>query len=52
MTLRVLDNERNLKNRNFITFGAKVVPNWEQNTLYTKSWQISCRKSMSMLTGL
>ena len=32
--------------------GAKFVSNWEQNILYTKTYQILHRKMISMLTGL
>ena len=32
--------------------GAKLVSNWEQNMLYSKSLQILRRKITSMLTGL
>ena len=32
--------------------GAKLVSNSAQNMLYIKSWQILCRKMISMLTGL
>ena len=32
--------------------GTKLGSNWEQNMLYTKSFQILCRKKMSILTGL
>ena len=30
----------------------KLVSNWEQNMLYTKSLQVLLRKGISMLTGL
>ena len=32
--------------------GTKLVSNWEQIILYTKSLQILCIKRISMLTGL
>ena len=32
--------------------GATLVPNWEQSMLYTKSWQILCRKRIPTSTGL
>ena len=31
---------------------ARLVLNWEQNMLYTKSWQLFCRKRIFMLTSL
>ena len=31
---------------------TKLVSNWEQCKLYTKSWQVLSRKRMSMLTPL
>ena len=32
--------------------GTKLASTWGQNMLYTKSYQVLCRKGMSMLTGL
>ena len=32
--------------------GTKLVLNWEQNMLYSKSWQFLCKKMMSILTDL
>ena len=32
--------------------GAKLVSNWEQSMLYTKSYQVLLRKRVSMLTSL
>ena len=32
--------------------GAKLVSNWEQNMLCTKSWQILCKKRICILAGL
>ena len=32
--------------------GAKLVSNWEQNMLYTKSQEFLCRRMISMLAGL